>query len=179
MRLPPTDRSLPFDEDVWRLLVVDRSPPLVDAAVALSAVTRPLAVTAFSFVVALLLVARWRPVLVLPVSVGAAGLAGHALKALIGFERPPEEFRLVAEISPAMPSGHAAGVAALAMVLTLWWWPRGGWLRGVVAGVWVLALAVCWTRLYLGVHWLSDVIAGLILGSGMALLAWWFEKKVN
>lgn len=170
---------MPFDEDVWRLLVVDRSPSLVNAAVALSAVTRPLVVTAFSLVVALLLVARWRQVLVLPAAVAGAGLAGHALKALIGLERPPEEFRLVAETSPAMPSGHAAGVAALAMVFTLWWWPLGGWLRGAVVSIWVLALAVCWTRLYLGVHWFSDVIAGLLLGGGVALLVWRFGIRLT
>lgn len=158
------------DSALWRLLLADRYPLLVDAAVALSAVTRPLAVTALSFVVAALLVFRWRPVLLLPLAVGAAVLVGHVLKPVIGRERPPEEFRLVVETNHAMPSGHATGMAALAMVLTLWWWPRGGRWRIPVVGVWVLAVAVAWTRLYLGVHWFSDVLAGLILGGVVAVL---------
>lgn len=168
-----------FDEDVWRLLVVDRSPPLVDAAVALSAVTRPLAVTALSLVVAALLVWRWRPVLVLPAAVITAGLVSHALKPVIGRERPPEEFRLVVEANHAMPSGHATGMAALAMVCTLWWWPRGGWWRLPVAGVWALAVAVSWTRLYLGVHWFSDVLAGLILGGAVAFVVAGTTKRLT
>lgn len=166
------------DSAVWRLVTADRHPLLVDAAVALSAVTRPLAVTALSLVVAALLVLRWRPVLVLPLAVITAGMASHALKPLIGRERPPEELRLVAETNHAMPSGHAAGMAALAMVLTLWWWPRGGWWRAAVAAAWVLAAAVSWTRLYLGVHWLSDVLAGLVLGGAVALLAAMATKRL-
>lgn len=158
------------DSALWHRLVADRHPLLVDAAVALSAVTRPLAVAALSLVVAALVVWRWRPVLVLPLAVITAGLASHALKPLIGRERPPEEFRLVVETNQAMPSGHATGVAALAMVLTLWWWPRGGWWRLPVVGAWVLAVAVSWTRLYLGVHWFSDVFAGLVLGGVTAFL---------
>lgn len=152
------------DSALWHRLVTDRHPLLADTAVVLSAVTRPLVVAALSLVVAALLVWRWRPVLVLPLAVITAGLASHALKPLIGRERPPEEFRLVVETNHAMPSGHATGMAALAMVLTLWWWPRGGWWRVAVAGAWVLAVAVSWTRLYLGAHWFSDVLAGLILG---------------
>ncbi|WP_164546387.1 phosphatase PAP2 family protein [Corynebacterium hylobatis] len=167
------------DSALWHRLIEDRHPLLVDAAVALSAVTRPLAVTALSLVVAALLAWRWRPVLVLPLSVIAAGLVGHALKPVIGRERPPEEFRLVVETNHAMPSGHATGMAALAMVLTLWWWPRGGWWRLPVAGVWVLAVTVSWTRLYLGVHWFSDVLAGLILGGAVAFLVAEATKRLT
>ena len=125
-----------------------------------------------SLVVAAVLVVRWRPVLALPAAVLLATLSGHVLKAVVGRERPPAEFRLVAEVNPAMPSGHAAGMAALAMVLSLWWWPRGGWWRGAVSAVWALASAVCWARLYLGVHWFSDVVAGLILGGGVGAGVW-------
>jgi undecaprenyl-diphosphatase len=136
-------------------------------------------VTALSVVVAALLMWRWRPVLILPLAVIAASLSSHALKPLIGRERPPEGFRLVAESNHAMPSGHATGMAALAMVFTLWWWPRGGWWRVPVAGAWGLAAAVAWTRLYLGVHWFSDVLAGLILGGVVAFLTAGAAKRLT
>lgn len=53
------------DVALWHRMIQGRQPLLVDAAVALSAVTRPLVVTALSLVVAALLVWRWRPVLAL------------------------------------------------------------------------------------------------------------------
>lgn len=73
------------------------------------------------------------------------------------------------ETNHALPSGHATGLAAPAMVCTLWWWARGDWWRVPVAGAWVLAAVVSWTRLSLGVHWFSDVLAGLALGGAVAV----------
>lgn len=76
------------DVALWHRMIQGRQSLLVDAAVALSAVTRPLVVTALSLVVAALLVWRWRPVLALPLAVLTAGLASHVFKLLIGRERP-------------------------------------------------------------------------------------------
>ena len=74
--------------------------------------------------------------------------------------------------SLAFPSGHASGVATLVTVALLLAWPSLGpparrwWLA---AGV-TLAVVVGLTRIWLGVHWLSDVVAGEALGVGWTLL---------
>ncbi|WKD59992.1 phosphatase PAP2 family protein [Corynebacterium caspium] len=106
--------------------------------------------------------ARW----VLPLGIIIANLLSHFLKALIARPRPPEEFRLLTETNFAMPSGHAVGAAALAMGITLLWrrWWACWW--------WLLALAVGLSRIYISVHWLSDVLVGWALGA-VVMLAFW------
>jgi membrane-associated phospholipid phosphatase len=66
---------------------------------------------------------------------------------------------------PSFPSGHATAAAtwaAVALVLSRGASPRA---RAVLAGAAVtIAVAVACSRVFLGAHWLSDVIGGLLLG---------------
>lgn len=70
----------------------------------------------------------------------------------------------------SFPSGHAALAtafyASMALLLT---WTRGARFRALVAAF-LVAAAVGLSRLYLGVHWLSDVVAGEALGFAAFLL---------
>jgi undecaprenyl-diphosphatase len=94
------------------------------------------------------------------------------LKELVGRLRPQFADGGAAYESLAFPSGHAAGVATLVTVALLLAWPSLGpaarrwWLA---AGV-TLAVVVGLTRIWLGVHWLSDVVGGEALGVGWTLL---------
>ena len=63
--------------------------------------------------------------------------------------------------SPSMPSNHAANVVAAAMALG-YVWRRRKW---VVATVTVLAAAVCYSRVYTGVHFPTDVLVGALIGA--------------
>ncbi len=93
------------------------------------------------------------------ISVLSASACSAFLKRLIGRDRPPESTRLVVETNPAFPSGHAVAAAAFATAVCLFLKSRTLAALGAVN-----ALAVGVTRLYLGVHWLSDVLAGYALG---------------
>lgn len=97
--------------------------------------------------------------------------AGLALNHLVGRERPPTPDWWGAAGGPAFPSGHTtvATIVAidLAWVLSERWTSRRARRIGVVSAL-VMTAAVGWSRIWLGVHWPSDVAAGWLLGSAWA-----------
>ena len=103
----------------------------------------------------------WLLVLLLASDFVADGLS-LALRQAIGRDRPPlvypEPKPLVSlPDTGAFPSGHASSAFACATVLA-WASPR---LR---IPVFVLAAAIAWSRVYVGVHWPLDVLGGAVLG---------------
>jgi undecaprenyl-diphosphatase len=106
-----------------------------------------------------------RVVLFIVAVVAGNGLITAAVKNLIDRARPT--FNPVAySLGPSFPSGHtstaAAFFAAAALVLSRGYGPRtAAVLGGSAVGI---AVAVGCSRVFLDVHWLSDVIAGLALG---------------
>jgi membrane-associated phospholipid phosphatase len=107
---------------------------------------------------------RWIPVFLITVLVGQ-WLLTNGIKELLDRVRP--ELNPIAEtLGPSFPSGHtttaAAFYAAAALVLGRGVRPHGrALLAGAAAGI---AVAVACTRIFLDVHWLTDTIAGLLLG---------------
>jgi membrane-associated phospholipid phosphatase len=115
-----------------------------------------------------------RPAVVVIGVVGGAVLANNAIRAVV--DRPLTE----AEIQAApllstghhpFPSGHVAGIGALLGIIAVC--VAVGRSRTVQALLTVLVVAgvviIAYSRLYLGLHWLSDVIAGALL-AGVAVL---------
>ena len=107
---------------------------------------------------------RWVPVFLVTVVVGDIVLV-NTIKGLLDRVRPTFN-PIAASLGPSFPSGHsalaAAFYAAAALVLAR---RRSRRTRAVLAGVAVtIAVAVACSRVLLGVHWMSDVIAGLAFG---------------
>ncbi len=100
-------------------------------------------------------------------------------KEAVGRQRPPVADALVTVTSPAMPSGHAANaafVAMLCMLVLATRWPR--WrLLAPVGVAWAVGVAA--TRVYLGAHWLSDVAAGLVMGAVLAAPLGWLVWRTG
>ncbi|WP_336322320.1 phosphatase PAP2 family protein [Streptomyces lavendofoliae] len=109
------------------------------------------------------------------IAVSAIGSAvQQALKAAVGRDRPWWPDPVDSAHFAAFPSGHAM-TAAVTFGLLLWVLARfrvGGWPRiaVLVAGA-VSVVGVGFTRLYLGVHWASDVVGGWLLGGCLVALA--------
>lgn len=118
-----------------------------------------------SIAVAFLLAKRpWTASYYLIATVLGAGLV-QVLKHLFGRARPEEI--LVHSDFGSYPSGHAANAAVMAAVLFIVF-PRV-WVA--VAGAVYTALMML-SRNYLGAHWLSDTVGGVLLGVGVALVLW-------
>lgn len=136
--------------------------------------------TAVAALVVLFLVLRRRPREA--VAVALAGLMSLGLtegvKALVGRERPlVRQPVLQRPTSASFPSGHALSSAAIYGVLALIAarrMPRP-WQKVLIVGSAVLLAALIgFSRMYLMVHYGTDVAAGLAAGWGCALLcAWW------
>lgn len=107
---------------------------------------------------------RWIPPFLLTVVLGEVILV-NTVKQVLDRVRPT--FNPVAEtLGPSFPSGHSATAAALyagvALVLARRRSPR---TRALLAGgAAAIAIGVACSRVMLGVHWLSDVVAGLAFG---------------
>ena len=105
----------------------------------------------------------WRLVLALLVTYSVVDLV---LKPTLARDRPPVAHAgvvvsTVLPETPSFPSGHAAWAAAGAFALSRIW-------LSATPTLWALALLIGSSRVYLGVHYPSDVLAGLLVGLGSA-----------
>lgn len=99
----------------------------------------------------------------------AAGavLLFRGIKILVDRPRPPAVTQVVRETNESLPSGHATmSMVVIGSLVVLFWAGRGTAARVamIAAGaLWVGAVGS--TRVYLGVHWFSDVLIGWLLGA--------------
>ncbi|WP_375001394.1 phosphatase PAP2 family protein [Aeromicrobium sp. CTD01-1L150] len=97
------------------------------------------------------------------------------LKLLFVRERPPWDAPLHEASGYSFPSGHATGAGVFFTVLVLLTiiLTGRGWRRRLVLALWVvLGIFVAASRVFLGVHYLSDVAAGLAMGISVTLALW-------
>ncbi len=105
------------------------------------------------------------------VSLTGAILISDLVKVLVGRPRPPVE-HLQAVSGASFPSGHSTQVSAFWFSSVLAMQAAGmspGRVRWAAALTALIVLSVACSRVYLGVHYPSDVIAGVLMGTGWAL----------
>ena len=118
---------------------------------------------------------RWGVLLLTVIAVALADFVVAALKAIVDRPRPFTRYAEPKVLVPrphdaSFPSGHAAASFAAATILSLAF-PKA-------APVFlVLAAAVVYSRVYVGVHYPLDVIAGAALGALVASGLWWLLQR--
>lgn len=114
----------------------------------------------------------WRTVVWVVVAAVFVRPVTTALKDFFDRVRPPFEDGGAGYQSLSFPSGHSSGIATLVTVGLVLAWPHlAPRARRLWAGTGVLlVLVVGFTRMWLGVHYLSDVVAGWALGVGWTVL---------
>lgn len=164
-----------FDRPTWQWFIEHRSTFATGVAKIVTSVGSTLVMGILAGAVAGVLFLRHRRGDAVMVAVVAAGggLIIFFGKRVVGRVRPPAQYRLVVETNQSFPSGHALEsmavigvmtiliVAATRSLATRWW---------VVSGAALVVAAVGVSRLYLGVHWATDVLEGWLTGAGWLLL---------
>jgi undecaprenyl-diphosphatase len=99
------------------------------------------------------------------IAAAASGAMVQVIKNLVGRPRPPD--MLVQPDYGSFPSGHSANAAVVATVLGIIFWRIWVWIAGVF-----FTIAMMLSRTYLGAHWISDTIGGVLVGAGVAIIVW-------
>ena len=119
---------------------------------------------------------RWTAIFLAMVAAAAiAGVAAYGIKIAAGRPRPAVKIERLwrsGDLRPshhAFPSGHSAASAAFFGVLFFVCWRLGIFL--------LIPLGVGATRIFLGAHYLSDVVGGILLGLLVAAVVAWFLRS--
>lgn len=182
---------LALDRAVFRAINLDWSNPFFDAVMPILSDdhrAKPFFIATF---VALLVFGksrgRWAALLVVPLIALSDQVSSNWLKDVFDRPRPCitlPDARLVGtgcSNRGSMPSSHAANMTAAALHFALFYRRR----RAVVVALAALAVAIGYSRVYVGVHYPSDVLGGMVVGAACALtihLAYvqaraWFERR--
>ncbi|MGB3378637.1 MAG: phosphatase PAP2 family protein, partial [Allopontixanthobacter sediminis] len=129
---------------------------------------------ALGAVAALLFLNLRREAVLFALTVAGGWIANSAVKGLVGRERPQIVPHLMEAGGESFPSGHSfnAAVVFIAMALAFAAISRRHSVRYTIIGAaMIISAMVAWSRVMLGVHFPSDVVAGWLGGAGWAFVA--------
>lgn len=166
------------DHQLLHWLGTHRVDPVTKAAMVLDFVGGPKVTPFLTVAVAVLLVVLRRAVLgALVAAITFLGwLPGFFAKKMFTRPRPPADVNPVFQYSGpganSFPSGHTSFAVALVVALAFALHVSGRRGRWAVVVGGLLVAAVMFARMYLGLHWPTDVLAGLFFGLGTSLALW-------
>lgn len=165
------------DRPVLRFLAAHREPWLVTTMQVISDVGSPVGVGIMAAVVGVTVAwvrRSWLPLLVAGFGTAGIGMINLTVKGLVSRGRPPVDIAVLGEDGYSFPSGHTIGTTVV-WLLSAWmvnrWVIRGHTSRDLLwVGTVIVIIAVGISRVYLGVHFPSDVMAGWTLGAAWAVM---------
>ncbi|BBD68097.1 phosphoesterase [Nostoc commune NIES-4072] len=162
--------GFPWDVPILLAVHSTANPQLDVLAVTLAKIGDPWTAVPILGAIALILLLqkRWRSLAyLLTASVGSM-IINRTAKELMHRVRPQLWQSIAPESSFAFPSGHAmTSITLVAILLFLTWDSSRRWLVLIFGSLYVIAIG--WCRLYLGVHFPSDVLAGLMVALGWTI----------
>jgi len=167
----------PGEASLSRSLAAGRTPlwnRLTDFGSSLSDTPYIVALTAIAAIVLRLVYRRWRESIFLIVAVWSQSLIFLATTEQVGRHRPPVQHIDPAPPTSSFPSGHVSAAVAFycGMALVLTTHVRNRALQALIWALGIAApLAVGFSRLYRGMHFLTDVLWGVLLGAGCVVMA--------
>ena len=117
-----------------------------------------------------------------PITLGIAVVTKTVIKMLVNRPRPNAFPEIMVETGKSFPSGHSTGVAAMMTILIYFVIisDMNRVLKYILVTLLILfSIVIASTRLYMGVHYLSDVIAGLTLGYIIGTLCMFGVEKAK
>ncbi|MFC9432263.1 phosphatase PAP2 family protein [Nocardia sp. NPDC057030] len=150
-------------------VIAHRATDLTAIARVLSDAGETISMLALAAVACAILLWRrfWPDAVTVAIATAGAGVLVTAGKHLVGRARPPAADHLVNETNQSFPSGHSLGsIVVLGVVVAIaFTHVRASALRvALPLAAAVLVVAIGWSRLYLGVHWPTDILAGWLIG---------------
>jgi undecaprenyl-diphosphatase len=162
------------DEAIERWFVEQRTPSLNSLSFIgsmLSDTVVKIVVTAVVALVMLKVWKRWLEPLVVCMSLILEALTFITVTALVGRPRPDVEHLDTSPVGSSYPSGHmAAAVAYSAIIVVIFWHVRNRGIRALLVALGVIVpVCVGLARMYRGMHFLSDVVFGALLGGASVI----------
>jgi membrane-associated phospholipid phosphatase len=161
-----------------------RSPTMNEVAMQLTALGSGVVVPiiAFFFILILLGNGRKRTAISFAVMIVGAGALIAVLKLFFAISRPDTYEPLVKEMTYSFPSGHAVISFTLYGGMAAWLFVarrKERWVWFTSFFLLLLAGVIALTRVYLGVHWPSDILAGFFIASFWVALCLLLDKYLN
>ena len=174
---PVGDPIVAEDVDVSEWIATEREPTLTEISVWASKPggTIPVVTIVVGLSIAFALAfKRWRESAALTTALSLEALVFLTVSTLVGRSRPPIEQLDSSPPTASFPSGHVGAATALYLTLAIivWWRTESALVRGIAVFLAVaLPASVAFSRLYRGMHFVTDVAAGLLLGAAAAWVA--------
>jgi len=173
------DRLDTFGNQLFRLNISEQASIVLERV---SNITSNVRVFVAAFIVGIILLwrKRWLILTWFVISIGLiGGFVPQGLKILFGRPRPTDG--LFTRAGNSFPSGSTMGALAVYGLLIIFAivYLKKGWKKALVITIATgITLFIGWSRIHLGFHYLSDVLASLLLGIGLLIIAWLVLKRV-
>lgn len=172
-----------FDVETSRAVHETSAPPVTDwtGTITTFGGTEKVVLISLVAIAVLAAIRHWHGILALALAVAATQLTVHLAKLLVSRPRPDQSYALAEAGGFSFPSGHAAlAMAAYATLTLIVARACGGALRLalVLAGA-LVVVAVGASRVYLGVHYPTDVFAGWLMGAILVVASWAIATRLG
>ncbi len=178
------DAIIAFDLWFENLMLATRTPVLLDVMRAVTFFGNTTTVIAIAVILSAYLVisrkSHWPYLAGIALALLGAFLSGSFLKTLVARARPDEFMRAVTETTFSFPSGHAiASVVLYGFIAFIFSRRYPEYRKAALVAAGITIVLIGFSRLYLGVHFPTDVLAGYLLGGAWLMLGVGAVRKIQ